>query len=603
MLRCNNSQFIAIQPDCKDFVATQQLPHRMSLFLHSPASGQSALPRFVGVKWHLLYHRRTPATALDSRHPAPLLDAPHPPASPEIAHPVALQGRHALLAMLGVSFMVMLAAFDQALVGVALPRIVADLQGFALYAWVGSAYLLMAAIAVPIAGRLGDLFGRKRFVLAGICIFLTASVACALADSMLALVFSRAVQGIGGGMLIGTTFATIADIFPDPVQRIRWQAMLSAAFGVANGAGPSLGGYLTEELGWRSTFLVNLPIGLIAFLMVAVYVPRLSGVRDPGARLDWSGALLLSITIGTSLLAVQLGAASGGAGLLTLRFAGVLLLAIGVGALFIRSQRRAAQPILPLHLFQVPAVRLLALASVCLGGAVFILVFYAPLLLQAGFGVSPNTSGLMITPLVAGISVGSLINGRLYGRIARPHLLLAHGCFFLCLAFLAIIALQPGVATVWILSAFGLGGIALGFMWPNLTIQMQAAVQRKHIGIASALVQSSRMLGSLLGVAVAGVLVNTGYRNGVAQVVQGQELPLQLTRIFDDPQILVNIAAQSAARSSAEALGPAAAAALEALFNGARHTLIDAVHGAFWLALAFCVLAFFLTRRLVPARP
>lgn len=519
-----------------------------------------------------------------------------------MTHPVTLQGRRAFLAMLGVSFMAMLSAFDQALVGVALPRIVADLKGFELYAWVGSANLLMAAIAVPIAGRLGDLFGRKRFVLAGICIFIMASVACALANSMLALVFARAVQGIGGGIVIGTTFATIADIFPEPVQRIRWQAMLSAAFGVASGAGPSLGGYLTEELGWRATFLVNLPIGVVAFLMVAVYVPRLAGVRDPEARLDWMGALLLSLTIGTSLLAVQLGAANSGAGLLTLHFAGMLLLAIGVGWLFIRSQKRAAQPILPLHLFEVPAVRLLALAGVCLGGAVFILVFYAPLLLQAGFGVSPNTSGLMITPLAAGISVGSLINGRLYGHMARPHLLLVNGCFFLCLGFLAIIALQPGMAMFRILSAFAIGGIALGFMWPNLTIQMQAAVQRKHIGIASALVQSSRMLGSLLGVAVAGVLVNTGYRTGVAQAVQGQPLPAAMTRLMDDPQILVSLPAQAAARGSAAGLGPDASTALEVMFDGARHAMIDAVHGAFWLALAFCVLAFFLTWRLVPAR-
>jgi len=498
--------------------------------------------------------------------------------------------------------MVMLAAFDQVLVGVALPSIVADLQGFNLYAWVGTAYLLMAAIAVPITGRLGDLFGRKRFVVSAIIIFLTASVACALAQSMLALVIVRAIQGIGAGMLLGTTFASVADIFPDPVQRLRWHAMISAAFGVANSAGPSLGGYLTEELGWRSTFLVNLPIGLIALVLIIWFVPKVAGAREAGARIDWGGALLLGLCIAAGLMVVQVGAANGGRGIQTWGFAGLLLLTLGIGRLFVMVEGRARQPILPLHLFGIRAVRLLALIGLCLGGAVFVLMFYSPLLLQAGFNVSPNTSGIMVTPLVAGISVGSLINGRLYGRVDRPHRLMAFGCFLFCIAYLAIIALRPEMAMGWILAAFGLGGIALGFLWPNLTIQMQAAVQRQHIGIASAMVQSSRMLGGLVCVAVGGVMVTGGYRSGVLNVVQQQGQPPQMVQLFDDPQILVNTLAQADARGSAAAIGPNASAMLEAMFEGARIALIDGVHAALWLALAFSVLALWLALRLPPVK-
>ena len=241
-----------------------------------------------------------------------------------------------------------------------MPRIVADLKGFALYAWVATAYLLASAITVPIMGRLGDLFGRKPFVLTSIIVFTAASALCSLSQSMLQLVLSRALQGIGGGMLVGSAFAATADIFPDQMRRIRWQAMLSSAFGISTAIGPSLGGWLTEHLGWRSVFYVNLPIGMVALIVVSRFLPRIAGHRSPGASIDWIGALLMAITITTLLLALEDGAHSLTNAQGVYQLIGLLGLAAILIALFVRVERRAAQPILPLRLFQSSNVRLLA---------------------------------------------------------------------------------------------------------------------------------------------------------------------------------------------------------------------------------------------------
>ena len=157
--------------------------------------------------------------------------------------------------MLGISLVIVLIALDQKVVGTAMPSIVADLKGYSLYPWIAAVYLLTNAIFTPIIGRLGDIHGRKPFLIAAIVLFTAASVFCGMASSMLALVFARALQGAGGGMLIGSAFASVPDLFPDLKQRVRWQVLLSSAFGISSAIGPALGGLMTEHIGWRMFFM------------------------------------------------------------------------------------------------------------------------------------------------------------------------------------------------------------------------------------------------------------------------------------------------------------------------------------------------------------
>lgn len=214
------------------------------------------------------------------------------------AQPAALSFRQALLAMLGISLVLMLSALDQTVIGNALPSIVAQLHGFDLYAWVATGYLLSSIVTIPVFGRLGDYYGRKPFVLVATVIFMLASLTCALAQSMPWLVAGRVLQGFGGGMLVGTAFACVPELFPDTRQRLRWQLLLSAMFSVVNAIGPGLGGYLTGQFGWRSVFWLNLPLGLLALFFAWRYLPWYRPQVHVPARLDWLGAALIVLALG-----------------------------------------------------------------------------------------------------------------------------------------------------------------------------------------------------------------------------------------------------------------------------------------------------------------
>src|SRR5690606_16221887 len=295
--------------------------------------------------------------------------------------------------MLGLCFVTMMVAVDQTVVGTALPTIVAELNGFELYAWVATSYLLTSVITIPIFGRLGDYHGRKPFVIASIIVFTVASALCGIAETMLHLVLARAVQGIGGGMLIGTAFACVPDLFTDTHVRLRWQVLLTASFGVANAFGPSLGGLLTHYMGWRSVFYVNLPIGVIGLYFIWRFLPHIKHVQRGKIRLDWQGAVLIALGLGSLQLFVELVPLHGAS--LSMVLLGVF--SIAAFAVLVYWEKRCEEPLLPLDMFRNKSLVALSFLSFFTGFVMFTLLFYLPLLLQGGFGLSPQQVGLLIT--------------------------------------------------------------------------------------------------------------------------------------------------------------------------------------------------------------
>ncbi len=495
--------------------------------------------------------------------------------------------RQTLFAMLGLCCVLMMVALDQTVIGTALPTIVAELNGFDLYAWVGTSYLLTSVITVPIFGKLGDEHGRKPFNLAAIVLFTGASALCGLSQSMLQLVLARGLQGVGGGMLIATTFASVPDLFADTRSRLRWQVLFSSAFGLANAVGPSLGGYLAEYWGWRWVFYVNLPVGLVSLALVGRCLPRIRHGSGAPSRLDWVGSALLALALGCLQLLVEW---------LPLHkplplIAGLAAVAIAAAAALIWWERRCPNPVLPLGMFSHSSLAPLFALSLTMGFCLFAVTYYAPLMFQGGFGLSPNKAGLLVTPLAVCITVGSIINGRIVTRLPSPNGMLYVGVACYWAAALALTQTTAATPHAQIVAIMALGGLGLGSLLPNVTLSVQAAAPRSQLGVATAMVQSTRMVGSMLGTAVVGTLVARLYAHKVDALLGGGLEPWRAA--LAAPRILVDHAQAARFSAAAQSAGHDALA----LLNAARGVLVDSIHASQWLVAAVMMLALFWVRR------
>ncbi|KAB7896623.1 MFS transporter [Rouxiella sp. S1S-2] len=446
--------------------------------------------------------------------------------------------RRSLLAVLGLALVLMLSALDQTVIGNAMPYIVADLGDFNLYAWVATSYLLTSIITVPIFGRLGDYYGRKYFVIAATVLFTLSSALCSFASSMQMLILWRAVQGIGGGMLVGTAFACIPELFPDTRQRLRWQILFSTAFSIVNALGPTLGGILTEQYGWRSVFYLNLPLGVLALVVSWIYLPYFKPEKKAAIRLDWLGALLIMCVLGSMQLLAEFLPSNGSAFTLL-----GLMLACGLSAaLLIFQQRRAHSPILPPPLFAIGPIKQLFIISVLIGAVLFTLLYFMPLLFQGGYGYSPKQAAWLVTPMGVSITISAIINGRIVTRMQNPMRLPQMG-FLVAATACAILALVGSHGHFGVLMGLMMmAGIGIGFILLNVTIFIQTLAPREFLGIATALTQSLRLVGGLLGTALTGAGVTKLYNVHVgSKLLQANDatVPDAVLRYFSDPQVLL----------------------------------------------------------------
>ncbi|SHI28090.1 MFS transporter [Pollutimonas bauzanensis] len=494
-----------------------------------------------------------------------------------------LSVRQSLLAMLGLCFVTMLVAVDQTVVGTALPTIVAELNGFELYAWVATSYLLTSVITIPIFGRLGDYYGRKPFVVASIVVFTLASALCGMADTMLQLVLARALQGIGGGMLVGTAFACVPDLFTDTHVRLRWQVLMTAAFGIANAFGPSLGGFLTQYAGWRSVFYVNLPIGAISLYFVWRFLPHIRQIQRGKIRLHWQGAVLIALGLGSLQVFVELLPVHGAS------FYMVLLGALAVAAFFalVFWEKRCPEPLLPLEMFRNKSLAALFCLSLFTGFIMFVLLFYLPLLLQGGFGLTPQEVGLLITPLVVFITVGSVANSRIVVRLNTPNHILYLGFGLMVLACLGLVFSGKATSRWMVVIYMMMAGTGLGFVMPNLTVFAQESAGRALLGISTALLQSVRMIGGMLGMAVIGTLV-THYYVSIVRLSLPEARGAPWLSLLEDPQVLVSQSVQSDFMAHLQRLSLQG----DAFIETARAALVSAVHLGLIVTLLMAVLAF-----------
>jgi MFS family permease len=457
--------------------------------------------------------------------------------------------RESVLAMLGVASVSMLIALDQTIVGTAMPRIVAELKGFDLYAWVATAYMLASVITIPIFGRLGDLFGRKPFMLAAILVFTLASVLCGMANNMLFLVLARGLQGIGGGIMMGTVFATVADLFPDPKLRLRWLVFVTSAFGIANMIGPMLGGMLTQHGSWRLVFFVNVPVGVVALFFVRVFLPQLRHGREGAPlRLDWLGAFVVAVTFSALQLTIELLPRDGWT--TSTIVLGTVVLVCSLTLFF--WEKRMGYPIIPVDMLLDRKL-----------GALF----------QGGYAMSPHASGMLITPLLLGTTVGSVVNNRVVTRIRRANGILYVGFALSAFASLAVIALRGNEPHLVWMACMGASGLGLGLVGTSLTVCSQQIVSRDHLGAATALLQSLRTFGGMLGTAMTGALLGHLYTMGVHRSLDSYQAT-QWFKSFASPELLVDRNEQAALITRLVSAGHAG----DAMMTSARSALVDSIH-------------------------
>jgi len=406
-----------------------------------------------------------------------------------------------------------LAALDQTIVSVALPTIVGDLGGLNHLSWVVTSYLLASTVSTPIYGKLGDMYGRKPVFLVAILIFLAGSMLAGISQSMAELIGFRALQGVGaGGLMVGAQ-AIIADIVP-PRDRGRYMGLIGSVFAVASVAGPLLGGFLVTNLSWRWVFYVNLPVGILAVLIVSTRLHLHTPHRRH--RIDYLGATLLSGGVGALILLATWGGteyAWGSRAIVGLAILGVALLVV-----FVWWERRATEPLLPLQLFRSRIFSVANAMGFTIGMAMFGAIIFIPLFLQIVYGVSAKSSGLRTIPLMAGLLVTAVISGRAISRIGRYRPFPIAGTAVLVVGMFLLSLL--GVDTPpWVASAYMVVvGVGLGLVMQVLVLAVQTDARPQEIGVATSSATFFRSMGGAFGVALFGTIFATRLSDQLADV-------------------------------------------------------------------------------------
>ena len=471
----------------------------------------------------------------------------------------------------GVMTGMAIAALEATVVGTAMPTVIASLGGINHYSWVFSAYLVTSTVTVPVWGKLSDLYGRRLTYQAGIGVFLLGTLLSGLAGSMAQLIIFRAIQGLGAGALIPLGMTIIGDTFTLK-ERAKMQAYFSGVWGLSSVVGPIIGGFITDQISWRWVFFVNLPIGVLAALIIGFALKEPKNTDKP--TVDYAGAGLLMLAISLLMLAMV----EGGTSMASLLSAENLAIFAGGAVLlgvFGWVENRAPDPIIPFHLFRNRTVAVAVGAGFLGGIAMFGGISFVPLFAQGSLGMTATKAGSLLTPLMLSWVSMSVLGGRLMLKIGY-RLITIVGFAVLTVGFAMLAMFSRDMPQYRLYIDLVLIGAGLGLTMLTLLIAVQQAVERNQLGIATSLNQFSRAIGGAFGVAVMGAVLTAGLSSHLLKAATGDQSVMtveQANAYASNPNALIEPQARAAV--SPETL------------NVLQEAMAGAIRAVFWLG-AFC---------------
>jgi EmrB/QacA subfamily drug resistance transporter len=499
---------------------------------------------------------------------------------------LTLSRRRIIAVMAAVMMAMLLSAVDQTVVGTALPRIIADLNGLQHYAWVGTAYLLASTASMPIWGKLSDAFGRKRFFIIGMVLFVIGSALCGQSHTMMELVLFRAFQGLGAGAMLPITQAVIGDIFP-PAQRAKWNGLLMSVFAVATILGPLLGGWITDNASWRWVFYVNLPVGIAAIVVTAIALP--GHLATHKHRIDYSGAALLVAAAVPLLLGFSW--AGNEFAWSSWQIIGLFAFSAVMTVLFVLRELRAAEPVINPRLFENRVFSVSALASALQSAAMFGAVMFLPLFVQGVQGKSATNSGIILMPLMIGAMITSIGAGQILARTGRYKALVVAGFVTVAVGAWLLSRMGVGTSTLVLTGNMVLMGLGLGVAMSSFTVIVQNQYPSHRLGEVTAGLQFFRSIGSTIGLAVFGTILT----NQFAAHMQ-ENLPASLAQAMakrgasiDNPQVLLSDQAREALQKAFAQFGAQGERLFGVFMDAVRQSLASAIGGLFLLAMIVAI--------------
>ena len=409
-----------------------------------------------------------------------------------------------IMIMAGLMVGLLVAAFDYSIMATAMPRVISSLQGMEYYVWPFTSYMLTSTIAIIIFGKLSDIYGRKHVLIAGIITFVISSILCGFSTNIFQLILFRGIQGIGGGILISLPFIIVGEIF-SARERAKYMGILATVFALADVLGPVLGGVITDNFGWRGVFFVNVPIGIMAVGLILYSLPNFK-LPDVKKVIDYSGIITFTLALSSMFLALTFAGDLNAYPLLEI--AGLLLFSAAMFILFIRAEKKAVEPILPLRLFKNSIFSVSSIESLLSAALMFSGVIYVPLFAQGVLGMSATDSGLLMIPMLFSLTLASIITGQIISwRGKYKKLVIAE---FIIIGIGVVLLSTMNVNTpYYLLVAYStILGVGSGMAYPLFNITAQNAFTLRDIGIVTASMRFFRNIGTIVFVPVFGYIMN-----------------------------------------------------------------------------------------------